>query len=70
MSDTKSNIKEKLAKLDEIVAWFDSDEFELDAATQRFGEAQKLADEIEHDLVGLKNSITVLSERFDRDQEE
>ncbi len=29
MSKTSSSISEKMAKLDELVAWFNSDDFEL-----------------------------------------
>jgi exonuclease VII small subunit len=64
-----SSISEKMAKLDGLVAWFDSDDFELEKAIGKFTEAKKLADEIEHDLMELKNTITVVSEQFDRDAE-
>lgn len=69
MSATKnSKISEKIARLDELMAWFEGDDFELEKAMDIFAEAKKLADEIEKDLVEMKNSITVLSERFDEDR--
>ena len=58
---------DKLAKLDEMVAWFDSDAFELEQALERYTQAEKLAAEIEQDLKELKNSITVVKEKFDRE---
>lgn len=68
MSD-KSNetVAKKIAKLSELVAWFESDEFVLEEAVERFKEAEKLADEIETDLSGLKNEITVLKKKFDEE---
>jgi exodeoxyribonuclease VII small subunit len=63
---TKNNpsIAEKTAKLDELVAWFDSDQFELEQALDKFTEAEKLANEIERDLLGLKNNIEVVKAKF------
>lgn len=59
-------IAEKTAKLNEMVAWFNSDDFELEQALDKFTEAEKLAAEIENDLLALKNRIEVVKERFDR----
>lgn len=63
---TKNNptIAEKTAKLDELVAWFDSEDFELERAVDVFAQAQKLAEEIEGDLQALKNSIEVVKVKF------
>lgn len=59
------SIAEKTAKLNEIVGWFDSEEFELEKALEKFTEAEKLAAEIEQDLMALRNDIQVVKERFD-----
>lgn len=64
--ENNDTVTEKLARLDEMVAWFDGDDFELEQALERFTQAEKLAAEIEHDLLALKNSITVVKERFDK----
>lgn len=58
------NIAEKTAKLSELVAWFDSEDFELEQALDKFSEAEKLAAEIEHDLLELKNDIEVVKAKF------
>ena len=65
MSVKKPSIAEKTAKLDELVAWFDGDEFELELALEKFKEAEKLAAEIEHDLMEIKNEVNVIKKRFD-----
>jgi exonuclease VII small subunit len=61
----KSNIQKKLQQLAEQVAWFESDEFELEAAIEKYKTAETLAGDIEKDLSELKNEITVLKTKFD-----
>ncbi len=68
---TKSNnktIQEKIAELDELVAWFDSDEFMLEAAVEKFKQAERLAKEVEQDLSSLKNNIQVIKQSFEADR--
>lgn len=67
MSDksSASSIGEKTDKLNELVAWFDSDDFELERALEKFRQAQELAEEIEADLLSLKNEITIVKKKFD-----
>ena len=67
MSD-KSNatVAEKIAQLDELVAWIDSEEFTLETALDKFSAAETLAREIEEDLAALKNDIEVVKARFDQ----
>ena len=55
-----------MAKLGELVAWFDSDEFQLEIALEKFAEAEALAQEIEEDLTHLKNDIDVVKKKFDQ----
>lgn len=67
MSEKNETVSRKLTRLSELVAWFESDDFVLEEAVDRFTEAQKLADEIEEDLSKLKNEIVVLKKKFDED---
>jgi exodeoxyribonuclease VII small subunit len=60
----KSSICEKTIRLNELVEWFNSDDFELEQALDKFAEAEKLANEIETDLLAMKNSITVIKKKF------
>jgi len=67
---TKSNdttIQQKIAQLDELVEWFDGDDFTLEAALEKFKEAEGLAKTIEADLTALKNEITIVKQSFDSD---
>lgn len=63
-TDNKT-VSQKMNDLSELVAWFESDEFELEQAIGKYKDAEKLAGEIEHDLSELKNEITVLKTKFD-----
>lgn len=67
MSDsTNPTIATKLARLDELVAWFDGDSFELEQALSKFTEAEELAADIERDLKAFQHSIEVVKARFDQ----
>lgn len=63
---TKSNptIQEKIAQLDQLVEWFESDDFQLEKASDKLKEAGKLAHEIEHDLNAVANDIQQVKKSF------
>ena len=65
MTENKKTVQAKIADLDGLVAWFDSDEFTLEVALEKFKLAEKLAEEIEADLTSLKNDIQIVKQRFD-----
>lgn len=67
MSKISANqtINQKTARLNELVAWFDSDDFELEQALEKFKQAETLALEIESDLMMLKNEVIMATKRFD-----
>lgn len=63
--ENNATIAEKTAQLNELAAWFDGDDFALEKAVEKFKEAEALAKEIEHDLMEIKNTITVVKRDFD-----
>lgn len=65
MSEQKSSVKDKIARLDELVGWFDGPDFSLEKALEKFKEAEKLASDIEHDLMELKNEVHMVKKKFD-----
>ncbi len=65
MSKNDKTIQEKMNQLSELVAWFESDEFALETAIEKYKTAEALAGEIEKDFSELKNEITVLKTKFD-----
>ena len=67
MKNDKTNektIEQMMAELNERIAWFQSEEFNLDEAKQRFIEARQLAKDITAALDDMQHDITVLSEDF------
>ena len=68
MSDKKKTVQEKLTELSELVGWFQGASFKLEEAVDKFQTAEKLAEEIEKDLMTLKNDISVVKKRFDSEQ--
>jgi exonuclease VII small subunit len=66
--ENKATVTEKTAQLSKLVAWFDGEDFELEQALNKFKEAEKLASEIEHDLLSLKNDIEIVKSKFSEDQ--
>lgn len=66
-SDIKPTIQDKVASLDELVAWFQGDDFELEQASAKLKEAAKLASEIEHDLEAVANDIQIVKKSFASD---
>lgn len=65
MSKPNKTIQEKTAELSELVAWFDSDEFTLETALDKFKQSEALAESIEKDLTALKNDIQIVKQKFD-----
>jgi len=63
----QTDINSKVQKLNEYMAWFEGDDFTLEASIDKFNEAKKLADEIQADLNDFKNKITVVQKQFDKD---
>lgn len=67
MSQSDKSIQEKTASLNELVAWFDSDDFVIEAAIDKFKQAETLAAEIEHDLKTVQNEVKIIKDKFDTD---
>ena len=65
MSLENKTISEKTAELTKLVEWFDGEDFSLEAALDKYKEAEKLATDIEKDLKTLKNDIQIVKQKFD-----
>ncbi|TAL14861.1 hypothetical protein EPN95_01385 [Patescibacteria group bacterium] len=65
MSKENKTIQDKITELSQLVAWFDSDDFKLETAIDKFKEAETLAETIEKDLKVLKNDIQIVKQKFD-----
>lgn len=67
MSQSNKSIKEKTAELDEIISWFDGDDFDLNLSLEKFKQAESLTLDIEQDLMDLKNQVVEIKKRFDKE---
>lgn len=54
-------IDELLKQLDEEMAWFHGDDFQLDQAHARFMKVKQLASEAEQQLLRMKHDIELLN---------
>ena len=68
MSSTNKSIQEKTTELTKLVAWFDGEDFKLETALDKFKIAEKLAVDIEKDLLKLKNEINIVKQNFDSEK--
>lgn len=63
----EKTLNQKIKELDKKVEWFESSDFELEKAMEKYKEALKLAEEIEKDLKNLKNEVEVIDVDFSKD---
>lgn len=59
-----ATFKEKLAQLEELLAWFESDEVTLELAVEKYEQALNLSKELEHELKEAKNKIEVINQKL------
>ena len=57
-------IAQKLAKLEEVLAWFESEEITVEEAIEKYEEALKLSKDVQHDLETAKNKVEVIKQKF------
>ena len=57
MKQTSSELQ---AELQDIIEWFESDDFDIDQATEKYERSQKIIEELTSRLNETKNKITKL----------
>ena len=67
MTSKNKTIEERIAALEQAVAWFDSDEFTLGEAVERYQQVQQQAAAIQADLAKLRHTITVATAQDTQD---
>jgi exodeoxyribonuclease VII small subunit len=55
----------KLAELEAITAWFESDEVDLNAALAKFERGMELAAELKQELQQVENRVEVIKAKFE-----
>jgi exodeoxyribonuclease VII small subunit len=61
-----SSLHQELLELDEVLAWFDQPDIDLDQAMQKFDHGVRLAESAKVKLTQLENKISILKQRFDQ----
>ncbi len=64
MSD-KQNFGGKLAELESITEWFESENVDLNEALAKFERGMVLADELKKELQQVENRVEKIKQRFD-----
>ena len=60
MSKEDKTISQNIKDFEELVAWFDSNEFSIEESIENYKKVEILAKEIEEQLKSLKNEISVI----------
>jgi exodeoxyribonuclease VII small subunit len=60
----KKTTPELQTELEAVIAWFESDEMNIDEAAEQYERGQKLARELEKRLMETKNTINKLRQTF------
>lgn len=63
--EKNKSITALIEELEELVAWFDTDDFSLEEALIKYKKAEELAHVIEEQLDHMKNEIVTIKQRFD-----
>jgi len=65
-SKSEPSLQKQLADLDDVLAWFDRPDIDLDEALKKFDQGIKLAESAKVKLTQLENKISILKQRFDQ----
>lgn len=58
------SFQKKMAQLEELINWFESDEVELEVAVKKYEQALALCKELEDHLKTAKNEVEVINKKF------
>lgn len=66
MAEKKSQtVAENLARLEELLAWFESEEITVEEALSKYEEALELSKELEQQLANAKNQVETIKKKFE-----
>ena len=58
------SIAENLERLEELLAWFESEEITVEEAIEKYEEALQLSKQLEKQLITAKNQVEVIKKKF------
>lgn len=65
MSQHNDKLQDLEKQLDAIIVWFNSEDFSVDEALQKYQDASEIVKKIDSILDTHKNNISVLKKKFD-----
>lgn len=69
MSDKQFDFEGKLKELEEITAWLESDEADLDQALAKFERGMALSAELKKQLAETENRVEKIKRQYDAEEE-
>lgn len=63
-NNNSETINDKIIRLNSLVSWFESDDFTVEKAIEKYRQAEALAKDIERELNEFKNEVKVLKQNF------
>ena len=61
----KNDFAAKLAELEQITEWFESDQVDLNAALAKFERGMELSDQLKKELQLVENRVEKIKQKFD-----
>lgn len=61
----EQTLQQLTAQFEELVAWFEQDDFDVEQALEKYEKAHSIAAEIKKRLDTVENKISVLQKSFD-----
>lgn len=65
MANQKTTYKQMAGELDALMAWFDSDQVDLDEAVKKYEQAVKLIEQMQTYLKTAENKVVKISAKFE-----
>jgi exodeoxyribonuclease VII small subunit len=65
MSQSQKSLRELINEFETVIAWFDSEDLDVESAIAKFEEGSKLAEQIKRQLAEAKNKIEIVKKKFD-----
>lgn len=67
MKKNDPSIQQQINELEDLVTWFEHDDFEVEQATEKLKQAAQLVDEIEKKLTHISNEVVQIKKSFNKE---
>jgi exodeoxyribonuclease VII small subunit len=66
MKSHQKSLRQLIDEFEALVAWFDGDDLDVEAAIAKFEQGEKLAEQISQQLRQAKIKVEIVKKRFDQ----